>query len=382
MRKPIAAVAAAFWLVLSDGADAADILPAANPAATVAAYFDALGARGAFNGVLLVARGDEIVFRKAYGFADFENRVPLRLDHIFRIGSLTKPVTASAVLAVVGKGELALDAPLCRFLERCPASWRPVTIAHLLSHRSGIRDRFGELQAVPVEQTVAELRRVLATIDPGEPLKAAPGSAYAYSNFNYVLLGAVLERVHRRPWRQIVRTTAAAPAGAITLDYDAVADIVDNRARGYARGTEGRVRNIVYKDHAAYAAGGLRSTIGDFFRWSRAALKARLFSASLRDRMVTAPAQGNYGFGWQVTNFLGRPVYNHTGGIDGFSTHIAHYPAEDVTVIVFTNIESDSAILMACDAAALHFAFHGAGVTPERVTVLPPAQRCGIDQRP
>jgi D-alanyl-D-alanine carboxypeptidase len=376
MPKALAAVVSILCLLLSSAA-AADPLPG-----PLSSYFDAQAERGTFNGVLLGARGDEIFFHKAYGFADFENRVPLRLDHIFRIGSLTKPVTASVVLAAVDRGKLTLDAPLCNFIDRCPASWRPVTIAHLLSHRSGIPDRFGELKAVPVEQTATELTRVLATIDPGEPLRVTPGSSYAYSNFNYVLLGAVLERAHGRPWHEVVREVAAAPTGASTLDYDAVADIVENRARGYARGEDGRIRNIVYKDHAAYAAGGLRSTIGDFFRWSRAALHARLFSASLRDRMVTPPEKGNYGFGWQVTKFLGRPVYNHTGGIDGFSTHIAYYPGEDVTLIVFTNIESDSAVLMACDAAALHFAFHGAGVTPERIPELQPAQRCGIDQRP
>jgi CubicO group peptidase (beta-lactamase class C family) len=376
-----AIVAAALWVSLTAAAPATGERQAMPAIGRVAAHFDAMGKSGRFNGVLLVARGDAILLRKAYGYADFEQRTPLRPDHIFRIGSLTKPVTASLVLHSADRGKLSLDAPMCGFIDRCPTSWQPVTIAHLLSHRSGIPDRFGDLAAVPVEDTVGELMRVISRVNPMEPLKTAPGSTYAYSNFNYVLLGAVLERVHGRKWRQLVRELSTLPTGAATLDYDVVADILVGRARGYARAKDGGVQNTVYKDHAAYAAGGLRSTAGDFFRWSRAALAARLFPAALRDRMVTPPAGGNYGFGWQVTRFLGRPVYNHTGGIDGFSSHIAYYPDEDVTVIVFTNIEQDDSILPACDAAALLFGFYGDAASDRRLIDLAPAQRCGIDGR-
>ena len=340
-------------------------------------YLDWAQSKGDFNGVVLVGVGDRVVMDRAYGFADFESRLPLRPGHIFRIGSLTKPVTASVVLRAASENRLSLVDKACPHIANCPQSWKDVTVAQLLSHRSGIKDHFGNLDAVPVGDTVAELNRVLGTLDRNEPLETAPGQTYKYSNFNYVLLGAVLEDVYKQPWRDLIRQKAAGPSQAVTLDYDDVYAIVPSRIRGYDRAQDRSVRNIEYKDHAAYAAGGLRSSIGDFFKWSRASLGGKLFSPEFRDRMIR-PEVGTYGFGWQVAPLHGRAAYNHTGGVDGFSTHIIHYPASALTIVVFSNIESDSAMLVACDAAAILFNIPQAR-NFQVMTALTPAKRCGLN---
>jgi CubicO group peptidase (beta-lactamase class C family) len=346
----------------------------------IEAHVEALRAAGSFNGSILVARGDKVVISKGYGFADLENSVPLRSNSVFRLGSLTKPVTASAVLMAVEARKIGLETPLCSVLDYCLASWKAVTIAQLLSHTSGIKDHFGDLEAVPVEQTVAELKRVLSRADPAEPLKAPAGSNYAYSNFNYLLLGAVLESVYKRPWHETIVQTVSHAAGAPSLDYDDVFAILPHRVRGYDRTKSGAFKNIAYKDHAAYAAGGLRATIEDFFRWSRASLGGKLFSPGLRDRMLT-PRIGRYGYGWQIAEFFGERAYNHNGGIDGFSTHIVHYPAPDATIIVFSNVESDIAQLVACDVAGLLLGYHERkGTAADRISRLRPEQRCGLDR--
>jgi CubicO group peptidase (beta-lactamase class C family) len=329
------------------------------------------------SGVVLIGRGEEIVLEEAYGLADAELQVPMRTNHRFRIGSLTKPVTASAVLVAVDRGVLALDQRVCRLLPTCPRSWEPVTVRHLLTHSSGIADHFGDLEAVPVEATAKELRRVLEALPPDEALRAAPGSEYAYSNFNYVLLGAVLERVAGLSWEAILRQWVFAPLGLKATAYDAVYAIMEDRVRGYTRHDSLGLRNIDYDDHAAYAAGGLLSSAGDLFRWSRGVFTGRLFSPRLVQESLT-PHAGDYGYGWQTRKFFDRTVHNHTGGIDGFSSHLAHYPDDGLTIIVLSNVENDSAILIACDVAARLFDWPA--VTAPNGPALSPRQRCGIER--
>lgn len=314
-------------------------------------YLRYLNAIGHFNGSVLVASGDRILLEKPYGFADFESRRRLTRNSIFRVGSLTKPVTAAAILAAVDDGLLRLDTRFCSLVDYCPRAWREVTIAQLLAHTSGIPDHFTELPQAPVEDTEAELRKVASQIGDKEQLASAPGATFKYSNFNYVLLGVAVEKVRKKGWREVIRDMAQSAQSA-TLDYDAVFEIVPERARGYEREKDRSVRNISYVDHSAYSAGGLRSTIGDFFRWSRAALQGRLFSTGLRDAMLT-PGKGNYGYGWEISRFHGLAAYNHNGGIDGFKSHVAYYPDRDITLVVFTNVAQDSAYHVACDIAGL-----------------------------
>jgi D-alanyl-D-alanine carboxypeptidase len=346
----------------------------------VDAYFTQASRVDHFGGVVLVARGDEPVFHRAYGLADHELGDSMGVDHIFRIGSLTKPVTAAAVLEAVERGLLTTEQRACRLLSICPDSWRDVTVGQLLSHRSGIEDHFGDLQSVPVRETRAELDRVLATLDSAEPVAFEPGTAYAYSNFNYVLLGVLLESTTGMPWDEVLRQWMFEPLGLPSMGYDDVYEILPGRTRGYGKTESGELQNIDYDDHAAYAAGGLRSTSGDFFRWSRAFFTG----AIVVDDLVTAaltPQGDSYGYGWQTREFFGRRVHNHSGGIDGFSTHLAYYPDEDLTVLVFSNVEQDSAILRACDAGGILFEWP----TAARVAGGPeptPRQRCGLEAYP
>ncbi|MEN8182263.1 MAG: serine hydrolase domain-containing protein [Myxococcota bacterium] len=337
-------------------------------------YLEAAGEAG-FSGVVLIGRADSVVLEEAYGFAEIEHRIPMRTDHRFRIGSLTKPITASAVLVAVDRGLLSLETRPCDLIPSCPPSWAEVTARNLLTHTSGIADHFGDLESVPVEATFEELRRVLDSLPAEEPLRTHPGAEYAYSNFNYVLLGALLERVGEAPWERILHDWVFEPLGLATMAYDDVYAIVEDRVRGYEREESGGLRNIDYDDHAAYAAGGLLSTARDLFRWSRGMLKGELFGSGLVEESLT-PFRGNYGYGWQVRRFFDRTIHNHSGGIDGFSSHLAHYPDADLTIVVLSNVENDLAILRACDVAARLFDWPAVSVPSE--PALPPRQRCGL----
>ncbi len=304
--------------------------------------------------VVLVSHGDDVLVRAGYGHADYEAGTELGPEHIMRIASLTKTFTATAILMLAERGEIDLHAGICPYFDPCPTGWGAVTPHQLLTHTSGIPDAFGALDDAPVEQTAAELERVVsentARLEPG----TAPGEVYAYSNFNYVLLGYLLEKTTGLPWERFLIDNLFIPLQMTQTRYDDVWAIVPGRARGYDR-VDGSLRNDRYDDHSAYAAGGLRSTIDDMHTFARAYFEGGLISEETRAAALL-PYVGEYGYGWQVTRFLGRPVYNHTGSISGFTSHMAFYPNENLLVVVLSNVQNDSPPTVACDLAAIALA--------------------------
>lgn len=303
----------------------------------------------AFSGAVLVAVDREIILDEAFGYADYELRVPNRTDTIFRIGSLTKPLTATAMMALVEKGQVSLDDFACRFVARCPSGWSTVKIRHLLSHTSGIPDLFTRVKAAPLGDTRAAIDDAIQSSSQ-VALVADPGTGYAYSNFNYMLLGYIIEAATGRPWSDVLQSTVFSAAGMTDTAYDEVWAIVPRRARGYDV-KSGELRNIAYKDHSAYAAGGLRSTTHDLLAFANALTAGRIVQRSTVQQMWT-PVLGDYGFGWQIKQYFGDAMFNHTGGIDGFASHLAIFPQERLVIVVLSNIESEPAKLTACNIAA------------------------------
>ncbi|MEE8522778.1 MAG: serine hydrolase domain-containing protein, partial [Thermoanaerobaculia bacterium] len=148
--------------------------------------------RAGFSGAVLVTRGPDVLLREGYGFADLELGVRNTPETVFRIGSVTKPLVATAVLRLVARDRLNLDDPLLESIQNVPKRWRQVTIEDLLSHTSGIPDLFGEVASGPP----SELRALLDdTLHESEelPLRSEPGSQYSYSNFGYLILAYVIE---------------------------------------------------------------------------------------------------------------------------------------------------------------------------------------------
>ncbi|MEZ4587966.1 MAG: serine hydrolase domain-containing protein [Gemmatimonadales bacterium] len=304
---------------------------------------------GPFSGVVLIARSDTVLFERAYGHADADLGVAMAPEHRLGIGSLTKPITATAILRLVERGTLRLDTPVSERIAGVPPAWHAVSVEQLLSHRSGIPDLFGELPAAPAESLGAVVDAALAR-HLADSIRFPPGTRYAYSNFNYVLLGYLLEAVGEAGWDEVLAREVLRPAGMTRTEYDDVWRILPGRARGYRRqGAE--LRNVAYHDHAAYTAGGLLSTARDLLRFDRALTAGRLIGASLLARMTT-PGLGDYGLGWQIIRVFGQHNRNHTGGVTGFASHLAHYD-DGTVVIVLSNVEDEPVKALACDLAAL-----------------------------
>lgn len=330
-----------------------------------------------FSGVALVTQAGKTLLRKGYGMADFELKTPNSPEYVFRIGSVSKPITAVGILMLHDRGILKLTDSIDGYFANCPDEWKKVTIHHLLNHTSGVPDFFGALEDAPLKETREEIKRVLAE-NKSTPLKSPPGGKYKYSNFNYMLLGYLIEIVTKQYWEDFLVENIFGPLEMVQTRYDDVWEIVVNRAHGY-KIRDGELANIPYDDHSAFAAGGLRSTIDDLNAWHNAFIGGRLVSSELVN-LSLQPYVGNYGYGWQVINLFGRRMHNHTGGIGGFSSHLAYYPSEDLLIILLSNVQNENAKGTACDLARIVFGVKPAPVANDVWLQKHNTERCGQEQ--
>lgn len=356
--------------------DAGGQEPHTHATARLVQYLHTRSLRTGFSGAVLVTHNGEVLLREAFGYANRELKVPLTVDHIFRIGSLTKPITAAAVVLLAEKDKLKLDDSVCKYLRVCPEEWNEVALKHLLSQTSGIPDLFGDLESAPVRKTAEEIDRLLIERK-SVPLKNKPGVTSSYSNFNYMLLGYVIETASGKYWEDYLIDSFFKPLGMKHTRYDDVWAIVEGRATGYGM-HNGVESNIEYDDHSAFAAGGLRSTLDDLQAWHNTYIDDRIISREGREAS-TAPFRDHYGLGWQVLHLFGRRMYNHTGGIDGFSSHLAYYPDEDLLIIVLSNFEKEDSKATACDLAAIVLNSQPLPSGDAQWLKLPREERCKID---
>lgn len=309
-----------------------------------------------FSGVVLVASDASAPVVRAYGAADFELGVPMRPNSVFAIASLTKLITAATVLRLVDRGVMNLNTNVCAFVKNCPSAWSTVTIEDLLDHSSAIPDLFESISAAPLSETLPAIDKMIANAPYNTlALTGMPQKEVAYSNFNYMLFGYAIEREAGMPWGAAVRSEVTAPLNMMSTQYDDPWAIIPQRVRGYTLNEQFLVQNVEYKDDSAYAAGGLLSDATDLYRFVRGVLGGPFLSDALRRRMLD-PNSGGFGLGWQVTRFWNEPVYDLSGGTTGFTSHIAYYPNEGVTIVVLSNIDSGrDAISVSCDITALAF---------------------------
>ncbi|HWF78422.1 MAG TPA: serine hydrolase domain-containing protein [Caulobacteraceae bacterium] len=291
---------------------------------------------------IAVIRDGAFVCRKAYGLADLEWGTPLSPDCVFRIASLTKQFTATAVMILEERGALSVDDPVERWLPDWPVRGREVTLRHLLNHTSGIwRHDSGELPDRTRRPNLepAEILKMIAE----RGFEFEPGARYRYNNSGYLLLGAIIERASGRPYAEFLREAIFAPLGmtrTAPLTPEAVTPL---RAHGYVRGRTGFHNARPDAHNWSHAAGGLGSTLDDLAHWDAAVRAGRLVRADTLERMLedTPLADGStfpYGFGWGTASWRGARIFHHTGGVSGFGCHMAHLRDEALTTIVLSNL--------------------------------------------
>ncbi len=297
---------------------------------------DAAAKQNQFMGSVLAAKGGKILLKKGYGFANVELEVPNTPQTKFRLGSITKQFTATAILQLAAQGKLSVEDHVSEYIENSPEAWKDITIHHLLTHTSGIPNftSFPDYETRQRE-TVTPLELVARFKD--KPLDFAPGSKYSYSNSGYEVLGVIIEKVSGEKYETYLKKHIFDPLDMNDTGYDHDTEIIKHRAAGYEQSKDGKLRNADYIDMSIpYSAGSLYSTVEDLYRWDRALYTDKVLGAEWRKKMFT-PFLNNYGYGWIVRGSGADQTISHSGGVNGFRTQIMRVPSEDACVIVLTN---------------------------------------------
>ena len=332
----------------------AGMLQADDFAAKAEQFVNALVEQNQFTGTVLVARDGKPIFRKGFALADREWNIPNGPDTKFRLGSITKQFTATAILELAEAGKLKTDDPISKYYTDAPASWSKITIHHLLTHTSGIPSytsipRFFQKQAM-FDLTPAEI--VKLTQD--QPLEFEPGEKWKYDNSGYILLGYVIEKVSGQSYADYIRQHIFDPLGMRDTGYDNTKDVLPRRASGYVY-NNGHWLNAPYLAITLpYAARSLYSTADDLLVWDQALYAGKLLSAESFRKMFT-PYKNGYGYGWGIGKQFDRKMISHGGGINGFSTMISRYPDDKVTVIVLANMQTNASGRIAKALAGMAF---------------------------
>ena len=299
-----------------------------------------------FMGVVLVARGAEVLFAKGYGMANLEWRIPHTPATKIAIGSISKQITAAAILLLEERGKLRVADPIKSYLPDSPATWDAMTFHHLLTHTAGL------IGSAPAEQGNVLPARPDRTIERFRnlPLQFAPGTRFSYSNAGYQLLAHLIERTSGQRYEDFVRESIFDPLGMKESGSATHAPIIPSLASGYVKEPGGALQHAPFIDLSnGMGAGSLYSTIGDLHRWTLGLFGGKLLRADSLTRMTTqvmATPQGpgnvgGYGYGLVVrTSGDGRREIYHGGSVPGFGSILSYYPESQVTIAVLGNLRS------------------------------------------
>ncbi len=319
----------------------------------LAVRLDREGAAGRFMGAVLVAKGDRVLFRQVYGKANYAQDRPLELDSRFRLASISKQFTATAILKLQDEGKLSVSDPVCKWIQPCPTAWQEVRIGHLLSHTSGIPD----LMARPgwgMRRTTPATLDELTEDSKRFGLQFTPGTKVRYDNAGFNLAAAIVEKASGQPFQTYMRDTFFKQLGMTDSGLDL--DGGDHGViMGYANFPGGLAAQPNANTSIVAGAGAVYSTLDDLLVWQRALHRGKLLTPASYQQMLAdhAPAdtpkerghpRRDWGYGI-FSNRLGdqvkpafqdRQIY-HTGSWGGFRNLMLYQPDQDVTVIVLSN---------------------------------------------
>ena len=293
-----------------------------------------------------VEQRGELLLAQGYGFANLELSVPATVETIYQIASITKQFTALAIMQLVDQGKVRLTDEITRFLPDYPAQGHRITIEHLLTHTSGIRDYTGLGPRFWSELSRLDLsNQQMLGLFQDEPFDFNPGEQYRYSNSGYFLLGLIVEKVTGSSLSKYFEENIFRALGLRSTSYCDFRAIVPRRASGYAVVSGNVINAPPISINVMGGAGAICSTVLDLLVWQRALNQARLLSPGSRDRMRTAATLNDgkstgYGFGLGLGLVDGHRLIAHGGGVNGFMSWLGHYPEDDLTIVVLSNTGS------------------------------------------
>jgi CubicO group peptidase (beta-lactamase class C family) len=287
---------------------------------------------------IAVIKNGKIAKAEGYGLANVELNVPATKETVFEIGSVSKQITAAAIMLLVEEGKVNTDEKISKYLPTAPEAWKNVTVRNLLTHTSGIKSYTG---LSGFELTKRLKRDEFIKAIGAYPLEFEPGEHWNYSNTGYNLLGFIIELVTGKSYWDFVQTRIFKPLGMNQTANRDPQFIVPNRADGY-EWENGKLVGRDYDLTDVFSAGAIVSTVLDLAKWD-AALRGDTFLKKESKEKIWTPVVFNngkpypYGFGWNVTEFRKHKLISHGGQTAGFAANISRYVDDNLTVIVLTN---------------------------------------------
>ena len=288
---------------------------------------------------LVVLKEGKTILAKGYGFADVEHQVAVKPETVFQSGSVGKQFTATAVMMLVEEGKISLDDKISKYFTDAPASWKDITVRHLLTHTAGTTDYPRDFD-FRRDYTEEDFYKRAAPI----PLAFQPGEKWQYSNIGYAMLGILIGKVTGKFYGDFLQERIFRPLGMTTARIITEADIVPNRAAGY-RLVKGELKNQEWVSPTinTTADGSLYLTALDMAKWDAALYTEKLLKRSSLEQMWTPVNLRDgkthaYGFGWTLGGTRGRRVVEHGGAWQGFKSYIARYVDDQLTVVAFANL--------------------------------------------
>jgi CubicO group peptidase (beta-lactamase class C family) len=301
-----------------------------------------------------VVEDGELLWSAGFGMADLENFVPATSSTLFRLGSISKPITATAILQLSERGKLDLDAEVQKYCPAFPKKEWPITTRQLLGHLGGIRhynpDGKGDIPDDSAKHfaSMEESLQIFAS----DPLVAKPGTKFQYSTYGYTVLGCVLEGAASEKYVDYVKENVFEPAGMAETQADNFFAVIPHRTRWYHKEKSGVVENAGVLDSSyKIPGGGLISSADDMARFEIAIMANKLLKPTTRDLMWTPQkaadnSQNGYALGWGTQKKYGLRFVEHTGGQQGTSTSIILAPERRAGIVVLANMDNvDSAAL-------------------------------------
>lgn len=316
-------------------------LPPPEPAVVATALFD----NGSFDGLpglsVLVARDGDVLFEHGLGFADVPGQVPVTTKTKFRIGSVTKQFTASAILRLVEQGKLKLTDSLDKFLPNFPRG-DEVTIHHLLTHTSGIPSYTDDPNFFStVTEPISEDELVATIAAAANDYSFDPGSQFHYNNSGYFLLGHVVRKVSGQSLGDYLQATFFGPLGMSDTGMHSVDLQLEHEAKGYSIEAGKPNDALNWAMSRAGGAGALYSTVHDLMKWNEAVFSGKVLQQdTLKQAFTPVEPSGmgmKYGYGWMMGQQRGLPTISHAGGLHGFVSYLVRFPEQKLTVAALHN---------------------------------------------
>lgn len=324
-----------------------------------------------------VSRDGKVVYERGYGMANLETDTPIRPTSIFHVASVSKQFTAAAIMLLERDGKLSLDDNIRKYLPEIPDYGTPITIRHLLTHTSGLRDQWEliGLQRGRFEEDRITEADVLDVVSRQTALNFKPGAEYVYSNTGFTLLGVIVRRITGQSLKDFAAERIFKPLGMTrTHFHDDYTMLVPGRTSAYEPSDKPGARwRVGIPNFDTYGATSLYTTVGDLLKWEAnldhpVVGDARMYALMQTPTVLTTGDTSSYGLGLVMGTYRGARVIEHNGADAGYRSYVGRFPDKGLAIAIACNAAPANTTALARGVADAYLA---AALTPVEVAARP-----------